>query len=101
MSLRIVIAPFVLALLSMTTGCNGSSDSSRSADTSGSAAPLAISAQTLDANGVESDDFASGQQITFVMTAKNVSDQPQTFNIQGCFGPAAYAVFKRDASDAI
>jgi hypothetical protein len=57
--------------------------------------------ETLDANGTTSDDFASGQQITFRMTAQNVSSQPQTFNIQPCFGPAAYEVFRSGSSDAV
>jgi len=98
----------MLALALMTTGCNGSSDSSGSSSAIGGrtlgangaeSEPFAIRVQVLDANGAESDDFASGQQITFTMTAQNVSTQPQTFNIQPCFGPAAYAVFVQGTSD--
>lgn len=91
--MRTVIAVLGLLMLFAAAGCNH--------DSSSASGPFAITVETQDANGVSSDDFASAQQITFTMTAKNISSQSQTFNIQTCFGATAYAVLKQGTAHVV
>lgn len=87
-------------------GCNsGSSDSlGTSGDvhlTKGTSTSLDTSVDVQDANGASTDDFASGQQINFVLTVQNNSSSPQTFNIQTCFGESNFLVISKSNSAVV
>lgn len=91
-TIRMMSAIGAALLLLAASACNGSSSNSNS---------LASSVEVQDANGASTEDFASGQQIDFVLTVRNNGSTPQTFNIQPCYGDNSFLVLKQDTVQVV
>jgi hypothetical protein len=63
--------------------------------------PVTTSVETQDAAGTQTGDFASGQQMTFVMNAHNTSEYPVTFSAPSCTTQASYVVVKQGTANAV
>lgn len=68
--------------------------------------PVTTSVETQDANGAVTDEFASGQQVNFVLKVHNTSEYPLTFDVTPCVaqtgGPgASYLVVKQGTANEV
>jgi len=91
-ALRPVSALCAVSFLSILVGCDEGSSAS---------GPVVTSVQTQDSTGAVTDDFASGQQVSFVLKVHNTSEYPVIFDAPSCAEQASYVVVKQGTANQV